>query len=94
VDHGPGRAKRTRGAGVLRGDLWWRQREVAGADWTAPAGNQLQVDLTLWQNDWPPFQGTFYATNPSTQPSMFAAFVGCVGLSGRAATAPTAVKIA
>jgi hypothetical protein len=51
---------------------------IAGADWTAPANNQLSLDLTLFQDGWPASVGTFYATNTSTQPSTFAAFVGCI----------------
>lgn len=62
---------------------------VAGADWTAPASNQLDVDLSLLQDGWPPPVGTFYATNSSPQPSTFAAFVGCVEQSSRG-TAPAA----
>jgi hypothetical protein len=51
---------------------------IAGADWTAPANNQLSLDLALFQGGWPSAVGTFYATNTSTQPSTFAAFVGCI----------------
>jgi hypothetical protein len=69
---------------------------IGGADWSAPANNQLNVDLSLFQDGWPSPVGTFYATNSSTQPSAFAAFVGCVSGSSSsrhlAAAAASGVK--
>lgn len=41
---------------------------IGGADWTAPANNQLSVDLSLFRDGWPSPVGTFYATNSSRRP--------------------------
>ena len=54
---------------------------VGGADWTASANNELNVDLSLFQDGWPSPEGSFFATNSSTQPSTFAPYLGCVGAS-------------
>jgi hypothetical protein len=64
---------------------------VAGADWTGPAGNELNVDLNLFQDGWPSPVATFDAENTSPQPSTFAGFAGCVPRSAAAAGIP-AVK--
>ena len=52
---------------------------VAGADWTAPANSQLNVDLNLFQDGWPAPVAVFNASNSLPQPATFAAFAGCVG---------------
>lgn len=57
---------------------------VAGADWTAPANNQLRVDLNLFQDGWPPPVAVFDASNSFPQPSTFAAFAGCVDITATA----------
>ena len=60
---------------------------VGGADWTGPAGNELSVDLNLFQDGWPSPVATFDAENTSPQPSTFAGFAGCVNRSATAAGA-------
>jgi hypothetical protein len=59
---------------------------IAGADWTAPQDNRLNVDLNLFQDGWPPAEADFHAANSSPQPSTFAPFLGCVGGSAGVAT--------
>jgi hypothetical protein len=64
---------------------------VAGADWTASPNAQLEVDLELFLNGWPPPVAVFDAFNKFPQATTFAAFAGCVDASATAAGA-AAVK--
>jgi hypothetical protein len=65
---------------------------VAGADWTAPADSQVNVDLNLFENGWPAPVAVFEAANPFPDPSTFAAFAGCVNVTA-AASGAAAVRL-
>ena len=61
---------------------------VAGADWTGLAGNELSIELDLFE-DWPLSLASFEAENTAQGPTSFAGFVGCVPRPATASGAPT-----